>query len=110
MSDEKQTIVLEDHDSAIVLSADGNLDMYLPDVDFLPETGQMILSIAMKLHDEDFRDELIKFFDERAKEVIIEQEELTEEDVLEMLEEVDIEDILKDINVEVEGSEDDKVL
>lgn len=106
MSEEKQTIVLEDLDSAIVLSAEGNLDMYLPDVDYLPETAQMILSVAMKLHDEDFRDELLKYFDEKAQEAIIEQQDISEEDVLEMLDDLDIniEDII------IEPGDDDKVL
>jgi hypothetical protein len=109
MTEEKHTIVLEDLDSAIVLSAEGNLDMYLPDVDFLPETGQMILSIAVKLHDEDFRNELLDFFEEKAKEIIAQQEidpedlEVTDEDL-----DIDLDDENLEFDFTPEGS-DDKV-
>ena len=90
--DDKQIIVLEDLDGAIVLSAEGNLDMYIPDVEDLPETSQLLVAFALKLHDAEWRDNLLDWFQNQVEKV---EEEEVDGDEIELdfgLDELELDD------------------
>lgn len=63
----KCTIVLEDDQSALVLSGDGSLEFYLPefgDDDIVQEHALLIAAIASRLEDDEgFRLELLDYLE-----------------------------------------------